>query len=75
MSQTYNQMITLERQVKSLRKKFDAAEQESTLRGIELTRLRSLVEKAPMPGNTRELLREPLRSYVERCGQKGKGEN
>jgi len=64
-------MITPQQKISSLLKKLDAITLECSERGKELTRINVLVEKAPMPDETRESLREPLESYVKRCG-KGK---
>ena len=72
MSKNYNEMATLKRKVKSLTAKSDAAERESTDRGIALASIDVLTKLDPMPDGTRALLREALESYLDRCGQGGR---
>ena len=69
MTDNYHKIKTLTGKVKSLTAKLNAAEQECTERGIELTLLNDRVGRVPMPEPTRLLLQQPLKSYVKRCGQ------
>jgi len=72
MLKEFHQEKMLKRKVESLQAKLDASTIECSERGKELTRINDLVQSIPMPESTRKLLREPLTSYVDRCG-KGKG--